>query len=124
MEAARGLHHAGIGILMGASNVVRGGSHSGNIAAVDLANEGLLGILSSDDILSSLLMAALQLPQRVSAIDLASAVRTVTKTPPKRSVSTTAVKSSSANAPIYPACTSRAAFRSCAAFGAKDTRVA
>jgi alpha-D-ribose 1-methylphosphonate 5-triphosphate diphosphatase len=32
VEAARGLHQAGIGILMGAPNVVRGGSHSGNIA--------------------------------------------------------------------------------------------
>src|ERR1700739_1069080 len=81
MEAARGLHEAGIGILMGAPNVVRGGSHPGNIAAVDLAREGLLDILSSDYIPSSLLMAALQLPQRVPAIDLASAVRTVTKAP-------------------------------------------
>ncbi len=81
IEAARGLHRAGIGILMGAPNVVRGGSHSGNIAAVDLAREGLLDILSSDYIPSSLLMAALQLPQRVPAIDLASAVGTVTKTP-------------------------------------------
>src|SRR5260221_445534 len=81
LEAARGLHQAGIGILMGAPNVVRGGSHSGNIAAVDLAREGLLDILSSDYIPSSLLMAALQLPQRVPAIDLAAAVRTVTKTP-------------------------------------------
>jgi len=81
MEAARGLHQAGIGILMGAPNVVRGGSHSGNIAAVTLAREGLLDILSSDYIPSSLLMAALQLPREVPAIDLASAVRTVTKTP-------------------------------------------
>jgi len=81
MEAARGLHQAGIGILMGAPNVVRGGSHSGNIAAIDLAREGLLDILSSDYIPSSLLMAALQLPQHVPAIDLASAVRTVTKAP-------------------------------------------
>lgn len=81
IEAARGLHEAGIGILMGAPNVVRGGSHSGNIAAVDLAREGLLDILSSDYIPSSLLMAALQLPQRVPAIDLASAVRTVTRAP-------------------------------------------
>src|ERR1700710_2040332 len=62
IEAARGLHQAGIDILMGAPNVVRGGSHSGNIAAVDLAREGLLDILSSDYIPSSLLMAALQLP--------------------------------------------------------------
>jgi alpha-D-ribose 1-methylphosphonate 5-triphosphate diphosphatase len=81
MEAARGLHQAGIGILMGAPNVVRGGSHSGNIAAVDLAREGLLDILSSDYIPSSLLMAALQLPTRVPGIDLAAAIRTVTKTP-------------------------------------------
>src|SRR6201986_3976591 len=81
MQAARGLHKAGIDILMGAPNVVRGGSHSGNIAAVDLAREGILDILSSDYIPSSLLMAALQLPKQVPAIDLAPAVRTVTKTP-------------------------------------------
>jgi len=81
MEAARGLHQAGINILMGAPNVVRGGSHSGNIAAVDLAREGLLDILSSDYVPSSLLMGALQLPKQVHPIDLAAAVRTVTKTP-------------------------------------------
>lgn len=81
MEAARALHEAGIDILMGAPNVVRGGSHSGNIAAVDLAREGLLDILSSDYIPSSLLMAALQLPRHVPAIDLAAAIRTVTKAP-------------------------------------------
>ncbi|MCF2524575.1 alpha-D-ribose 1-methylphosphonate 5-triphosphate diphosphatase [Bradyrhizobium sp. G127] len=80
MEAARGLHQAGIHVLMGAPNVVRGGSHSGNIAAVDMAREGLLDIMSSDYIPSSLLMAALQLPKHVPAIDLAAAVRTVTKT--------------------------------------------
>jgi len=81
IEAARGLHQAGIGILMGAPNVVRGGSHSGNIAAVDLAREGYLDILSSDYIPSSLLMAARQLPQHVPAIDLPAAIRTVTKAP-------------------------------------------
>jgi alpha-D-ribose 1-methylphosphonate 5-triphosphate diphosphatase len=81
MEAARGLRQAGIGILMGAPNVVRGGSHSGNIAALDLAREGLLDILSSDYVPQSLLMAALQLSDRVATIDLAAAVRTVTKRP-------------------------------------------
>ncbi|RTL49580.1 MAG: alpha-D-ribose 1-methylphosphonate 5-triphosphate diphosphatase [Bradyrhizobiaceae bacterium] len=80
LEAAQGLHEAGIRVLMGAPNVVRGGSHSGNIAAVDLAREGLLDILSSDYVPSSLLMGALQLPKRAPGIDLASAVRTVTKT--------------------------------------------
>ena len=81
LEAARALHEAGIGILMGAPNVVRGGSHSGNIAAVDLAREGLLDILSSDYVPSSLLMGALQLPRHVPGIDLAAAVRTVTRRP-------------------------------------------
>lgn len=81
LEAARELHQAGIDILMGAPNVVRGGSHSGNIAAIDLAHEGLLDILSSDYIPSSLLIAALQLPMRAPAIDLAAAIRTVTKAP-------------------------------------------
>jgi alpha-D-ribose 1-methylphosphonate 5-triphosphate diphosphatase len=81
LEAARGLHKAGVGILMGAPNVVRGGSHSGNIAAADLAREGLLDILSSDYIPSSLLMGALQLPKHAAGIDLAAAVRTVTKRP-------------------------------------------
>ncbi len=81
MEAARALHAAGIDILMGAPNVVRGGSHSGNIAAVDLAREGLLDILSSDYIPSSLLLAALQLPKAAPGIDLAAAIRTVTKAP-------------------------------------------
>jgi alpha-D-ribose 1-methylphosphonate 5-triphosphate diphosphatase len=83
IEAARGLHEAGISILMGAPNVVRGGSHSGNIAAADLAREGYLDILSSDYIPSSLLMAALQLPDRIPSITLPDAVRTVTKSPAK-----------------------------------------
>jgi alpha-D-ribose 1-methylphosphonate 5-triphosphate diphosphatase len=80
-EAAEGLHGAGVHILMGAPNVVRGGSHAGNIAAVDLAKAGLLDILSSDYVPSSLLMGALQLPGRVPGVDLAMAVRTVTRNP-------------------------------------------
>ena len=35
-------------VLMGAPNLVRGGSHSGNIATADLAQAGMLDILSSD----------------------------------------------------------------------------
>jgi len=81
LEAAQGLHRAGIGIMMGAPNVVRNGSHSGNIAAIDLAREGMLDMLSSDYVPSSLLMGALQLATKVPGIDLAGAVRTVTKRP-------------------------------------------
>ncbi len=81
LEAAQGLHAAGIAVLMGAPNVVRGGSHSGNVAAVDLARAGLLDILSSDYVPSSLLTGALALTRHVPEMDLAAAVRTVTKTP-------------------------------------------
>jgi alpha-D-ribose 1-methylphosphonate 5-triphosphate diphosphatase len=68
-------------VLMGAPNLVRGGSHSGNVATVDLAKAGLLDILSSDYVPSSLLLAALRLPAVAPNIDLAAAVRTVTKSP-------------------------------------------
>ena len=66
---------------MGAPNVVRGGSHSGNVSAQVLAEDGLLDILSSDYVPFSLLQAAFGLPQRVSGIDLPAAVRLVTQNP-------------------------------------------
>lgn len=81
VEAAVALHDAGVKVLMGAPNLVRGGSHAGNVATSDLAHAGMLDILSSDYVPASLLMAALHLPKTVSSIDLATAVRTVTKTP-------------------------------------------
>ena len=43
---------------MGAPNIVRGGSHSGNVAAHHLAALGVLDILSSDYYPASLLDAA------------------------------------------------------------------
>lgn len=56
-EAAAACHRAGVAVLMGAPNVVRGGSsHSGNVAAEALAREGVLDILSSDYVPASLLM--------------------------------------------------------------------
>jgi alpha-D-ribose 1-methylphosphonate 5-triphosphate diphosphatase len=81
MEAAEALHRADIRVMMGAPNLVRGGSHSGNIATADLAQARLLDVLSSDYVPSSLLMAAIAMPQAVPGIDLATSVRTVTKTP-------------------------------------------
>ena len=54
LEAARASHRAGIAVMMGGPNVVRGGSHSGNVAAEELAREGVLDILSSDYIPASL----------------------------------------------------------------------
>ncbi|QIE43158.1 alpha-D-ribose 1-methylphosphonate 5-triphosphate diphosphatase (plasmid) [Rhodobacteraceae bacterium SC52] len=60
-EAAIACKDAGISVIMGAPNLVRGGSHSGNVAAMELAQDGLLDMLSSDYIPASLLMAAVQL---------------------------------------------------------------
>jgi alpha-D-ribose 1-methylphosphonate 5-triphosphate diphosphatase len=80
-EAARASHAAGIKVMMGGPNVVRGGSHSGNVAAEALAREGLLDILSSDYVPASLLLAAFELPRRVPALDLAAAIRMVTLAP-------------------------------------------
>jgi alpha-D-ribose 1-methylphosphonate 5-triphosphate diphosphatase len=80
LEAAQGLHEAGVKVLMGAPNLVRGGSHSGNIATADLARAGMLDVLSSDYVPASLLMAALRLPAIAPNLDLPAATRTVTKT--------------------------------------------
>ena len=81
LEAADASRKAGIRVLMGAPNLVRGGSHSGNVAAEDLAREGLLDILSSDYIPASLIQAAFELPRRVPSISLPQAIATVTRAP-------------------------------------------
>lgn len=81
LEAAQASHAAGIQVMMGGPNVVRGGSHSGNIAAEELAREGILDLLSSDYVPASLLMAAFDLPRRVPSITLPQALATVTANP-------------------------------------------
>lgn len=78
-EAARACHAHGIAVMMGAPNVIRGGSHSGNVAAEDLARQDLLDILSSDYVPSSLLLAAFRLADLWD--DLPRAVGTVTAAP-------------------------------------------
>lgn len=80
-EAAAASHQAGIAVLMGAPNVVRGGSHSGNVSAEALAREGVLDILSSDYVPASLLMGAFELARRIEGYGLAPALHTVTRHP-------------------------------------------
>jgi alpha-D-ribose 1-methylphosphonate 5-triphosphate diphosphatase len=58
LEAARHAKRVGLSTVMGAPNVVRGGSHSGNVSAIALARDGLLDVLSSDYVPASLLQAA------------------------------------------------------------------
>ncbi|MBO0904551.1 alpha-D-ribose 1-methylphosphonate 5-triphosphate diphosphatase [Jiella sonneratiae] len=82
LEAAKASHLAGMGVLMGAPNVVRGGSHSGNVAASDLLAAGHLDILSSDYVPFSLIQAVFRLA-RDGHLDLPAAVRLVTANPAK-----------------------------------------
>ncbi len=80
-EAARASRRAGMAVLMGAPNLVRGGSHSGNIAAADLAAEGDLDVLSSDYVPISLMAAAFLLHKGPLGFPLPAAIATVTRNP-------------------------------------------
>ncbi|WP_354548241.1 alpha-D-ribose 1-methylphosphonate 5-triphosphate diphosphatase [Kaistia defluvii] len=81
MEAAAASRAADIRVLMGAPNLVRGGSHSGNVSAAVLAEAGQLDILSSDYVPFSLMIAVFALPELVPSIRLPDAVRLVTRAP-------------------------------------------
>jgi alpha-D-ribose 1-methylphosphonate 5-triphosphate diphosphatase len=67
-------------IVMGAPNIVRGGSQSGNVAAAELLGLGLLHILSSDYVPSSPLQAVFQLAAD-GALGLTDGVRLVSGNP-------------------------------------------
>ena len=78
-EAARACHDHGIMVMMGAPNLIRGGSHSGNVSAADLARAGHLDILSSDYVPAGLLAGAMLLARIWD--DLPRAIATVTRNP-------------------------------------------
>ena len=79
LEAAEACRAKAQFIVMGAPNIVRGGSHSGNVAAQELARGGLLDILSSDYVPAALLNAAVSLGTLLE--DMAAGFRTVTACP-------------------------------------------
>ncbi|MBX9457278.1 MAG: alpha-D-ribose 1-methylphosphonate 5-triphosphate diphosphatase [Rhizobium sp.] len=81
LEAARASHEAGLSVLMGAPNIVRGKSHSGNISARDLARHGILDVLSSDYVPLSLIHAPFLLSEGDEGVDLPRAIAMVTATP-------------------------------------------
>ena len=76
MEAAQACRDHGIAVIAGGPNLIRGGSHAGNLAAGALANTGLIDIISSDYVPAALLNAALVPGDRWG--DMAGAVATVT----------------------------------------------
>lgn len=82
VEAAKRSHELGLKVMMGAPNVIRGGSHSGNVAAHELASLGVLDILSSDYYPVSLLDAVFTLVNdERNNLDVAQAVQLATLNP-------------------------------------------
>jgi len=80
VAAARAAREAGMGIVMGGPNLVKGGSHSGNVSAAELAQLDLLDIFSSDYVPASLLQSAFLL-RDTAGWSLPKAVNTVTRNP-------------------------------------------
>ena len=79
--AARTAHGHGMAVLMGAPNLVRGGSHSGNVGTGELAQLGVLDALMSDYIMSSMLAGVFHLTRDDFGYDLPSAIALATVNP-------------------------------------------
>jgi alpha-D-ribose 1-methylphosphonate 5-triphosphate diphosphatase len=78
MVAAQAAKSAGMQVIAGAPNIVRGGSHSGNVSAADLLETGAVDAFASDYVPNSLVEAAFQCAQRVG---LPAAVALITDRP-------------------------------------------
>lgn len=80
VRAAEAARAAGMAIIMGGPNLVKGGSHSGNVSAAELARLGLLDIMSSDYVPSSLIQSVFLLRDQLGWT-MPQAVATVTRNP-------------------------------------------
>lgn len=63
-DAAKEAHSRGLQVLMGAPNLVLGGSHSGNVSAMELIKMDLVDIISSDYVPRSLLQSVFTISQQ------------------------------------------------------------
>ncbi len=79
-EAAAAASAEGLRIVAGAPNLVRGGSHSGNISTAELAKVGHVDALSSDYVPVSLLHSAFLLREQLHG-DLPAAIQKISATP-------------------------------------------
>ena len=84
MEAAMAAKQAGMRVIAGAPNIVRGGSHYGNVAAADLVGAGAVDAFASDYVPTSLIEAAFQIA-RGEPISLPDAVAMVSDHPARMS---------------------------------------
>ena len=80
MLAAKAAKAAGMDVIAGAPNIVRGGSHSGNVSAADLVNAAAVDAFASDYMPASLVEAAFRCVTD-GALDLPSAIALVTDRP-------------------------------------------
>jgi alpha-D-ribose 1-methylphosphonate 5-triphosphate diphosphatase len=80
LEAAKAAREAGLYTVVGAPNLVRGSSHSGNVKASEIADLGLLSCLPSDYVPASLLHGAWKLHAE-HGYSLQDAFATVSKNP-------------------------------------------
>ncbi len=80
MEAACAARGLGVTVIAGAPNIVRGGSHSGNVAAADLIRAGAVDALASDYVPAAMVEAA-WIAAATTGISLPEAVATITEGP-------------------------------------------
>jgi alpha-D-ribose 1-methylphosphonate 5-triphosphate diphosphatase len=80
LEAAHAARARGMGIIAGAPNLVRGGSHSGNVRAADLMRDGLVDVFASDYVPAAMLNAAL-LAHETLHVPLPAAIAAVSQRP-------------------------------------------
>ncbi|MGK7912429.1 MAG: alpha-D-ribose 1-methylphosphonate 5-triphosphate diphosphatase [Synechococcus sp.] len=80
MAAAKEAHLNGLQVLMGAPNLVLGGSHSGNVSAMELVQVDLVDIISSDYVPRSLLQSVFLIAEH-SHLPLYEAAKLVTSNP-------------------------------------------
>ena len=78
MEAAVEAARIGVGVIAGAPNIVRGGSHSGNVAAMDLVRAGAVDVLASDYVPPALIEAAFRIAE---VVGLPRAIAMITSGP-------------------------------------------
>ncbi|NEQ77311.1 MAG: phosphonate metabolism protein PhnM [Okeania sp. SIO2C9] len=82
LEAAKEAHNSGLQVLMGAPNLVLGGSHSGNVSAMELVEQNLVDVISSDYVPRSLLQSIFIISQKIGK-PLYEAMKLITINPAK-----------------------------------------
>lgn len=81
LETAKYAHTSGMGVCVGAPNIVRGGSHDGNLKAVEAIQDGAADILCSDYHPASLLHSVFKLESE--GVPLSKAVAMASLNPAK-----------------------------------------